>query len=269
MQHANADPDRRLAVAGRPSPIASSPAPAGGCAVGNEGDVPAIAVFARAPVAGNCKTRLISLLGPVGAARLHRRLTLHALAMTRRAGLGQVVLYAAPDARHRFFRAVCEHCAVALCSQSGGNLGARMAAAFAAHAGPLLLVGSDCPALQAEHLIAAAAALAALPSTPGGANAAVFIPAEDGGYVLVGLRFAEPRLFVDIDWGSARVMAQTRRRLRDLALPWTELPVLWDVDRPADLLRLGELPAFSDCRELRVAGLPSAARARAGAPESP
>lgn len=247
MQRANLETGRRLAV--------------GSGAGQAEGYAPAIAVFARAPVPGCSKTRLIPALGAAGAARVQRRLTLHALATTCSAGLGQVVLHAAPDERHRFFRALREHCAVALCSQSGGDLGARMAAAFAAQGGPLLLVGSDCPVLQAEHLMAAATTLAALPSTAEGENAAVFIPAEDGGYVLVGLRFAEPRLFVDIDWGSARVMAQTRRRLRDLGIPWVELPVLWDVDRPSDLLRLGELPAFADCRELRAAAGTAAAEA--------
>lgn len=208
----------------------------------------AIAVFARAPAAGSAKTRLIPALGAAGSARLQRRLTLLTLATSRRAALGEVCLYAAPDAGHRFFRALHQHCAVRLRGQTGVDLGARMAAAFAAHGGPLLLVGSDCPALQVEHLVAAAAALAEQPSAVGDANAAVFIPAEDGGYVLIGLRRPEPRLFIDIEWGSARVMAQTRRRLRELHLPWVELPVLWDVDRPADLARLADLAGFADYR---------------------
>lgn len=208
----------------------------------------AIAVFARAPVAGSAKTRLIPALGAAGSARVHRRLTLHTLATSRRAELGEVFLYAAPDAGHRFFRALRQHCAVRLRGQTGVDLGARMAAAFAAHGGPLLLVGSDCPALQVEHLVAAAAALGERPSAAGEANAAVFIPAEDGGYVLVGLRRPEPRLFVNIEWGSARVMEQTRRRLRELRLPWVELPALWDVDRPADLARLADLAGFADDR---------------------
>ncbi len=73
---------------------------------------------------------------------------------------------------------------------------------------------------------------------------AVFIPAEDGGYVLVGLRRPQPRLFEGIDWGSERVMAQTRERLSELGLRWVELPTLWDVDRPGDLLRLATLEGY-------------------------
>lgn len=74
---------------------------------------------------------------------------------------------------------------------------------------------------------------------------AVFIPAEDGGYVLVGLRRPLPRLFEDIDWGSERVMTQTRARLHELGLSWRELPTLWDIDRPQDLDRLASIDGVS------------------------
>jgi rSAM/selenodomain-associated transferase 1 len=210
---------------------------------------PTLAVFARAPQAGAAKTRLIPALGAAAAARLQRRLTLHALAMARGAALGGVSLWVAPDGRHRFFRALRRCYAIELREQCGEDLGARMAAAFAAHAGPLLLIGTDCPALQAEHLAAAALALSGEEDEHGdrhdGGNDAVFIPAEDGGYVLVGLRRPQPGLFEGVDWGSDRVMAQTRQRLSALGLRWCELPALWDVDRPADLIRLATLAAFA------------------------
>ena len=67
---------------------------------------------------------------------------------------------------------------------------------------------------------------------------AVLVPAEDGGYVLIALRRADPRLFEAIDWSTDRVMAQTRLRLRALGLDWHETAPLWDVDRPADFERL-------------------------------
>jgi len=204
-------------------------------------ELPALAVFARAPQAGAAKTRLIPALGAAGAARLQRRLTLRALALARRAALGDVSLWVAPDGEHRFFRALRRCCGIECREQSGDDLGARMAAAFAAHAGPLLLIGTDCPALQSEHLAAAARALS---DEQPGRNDAVFIPAEDGGYVLLGLRCPQPGLFEGVDWGSERVMAQTRQRLLALGLRWCELPALWDVDRPADLTRLATLPGF-------------------------
>ncbi|WP_374692170.1 TIGR04282 family arsenosugar biosynthesis glycosyltransferase [Accumulibacter sp.] len=202
----------------------------------------AIAVFSRAPLRGATKTRLIPALGAVAAARLQRRLTLHALAVARQAAIGRVCVWAAPDARQRFFRALQRCCGVELWSQAAGDLGERMVAAFAAHSGPLLLIGCDCPALQPADLLAAAAALR---DEAAGRHDAVFIPAEDGGYVLVGLRRPQPSLFAGIDWGSERVMAQTRARLAGAGLRWLELPALWDVDRPGDLRRLAGCEGFA------------------------
>jgi glycosyltransferase A (GT-A) superfamily protein (DUF2064 family) len=95
---------------------------------------------------------------------------------------------------------------------------------------PTLIIGTDCPALTPVHLQQASTALSA--------NDAVLIPAEDGGYVLIGLRQPEPAVFADIAWGTAKVLTSTRQRLRDISYSWIELPTLWDVDDPADLARL-------------------------------
>ncbi len=76
-------------------------------------------------------------------------------------------------------------------------------------------------------------------------NDAVIFPAEDGGYVLIGLRQPQASLFTAIDWGSGQVMAQTRERLIELGLRWAEPVTLWDVDRPADLTRLSSLQGFT------------------------
>ncbi len=76
-----------------------------------------VAVFARAPQAGTVKTRLIPALGAAGAARLQRRLTLHALAVAQRAAVGRITLWGTPDDRQRFFRAVQRCCGVELQSQ--------------------------------------------------------------------------------------------------------------------------------------------------------
>src|SRR5690606_34901663 len=93
----------------------------------------------------------------------------------------------------------------------------------------------DCPALTVQHLQAAADALRQ------GADV-VCIPAEDGGYVLVGLHQPQPGLFGGIDWSTERVMAQTRQRARTLGLALCALAPLWDVDTPADLVRLATCP---------------------------
>ena len=186
--------------------------------------------MAKAPVAGYAKTRLIPALGAGPAARLHRQLTLRTLATVHAADMGPVTLWCAPDTRHRFFRTLQQRHGLPLRRQADGDLGCRMAHAFAAGGGqPLLLVGTDCPALEPEHLRQAAGALRSVD--------AVFITAEDGGYSLVGLKRPVPELFDGIAWSSAAVMAQTRSRLARLGLRWTEVARLWDVDRPEDVVR--------------------------------
>ena len=193
-------------------------------------ELPGIAVFAKAPVAGEVKTRLAATLGDEGAARLHERLAERALATALEARLGPVTLWCSPDESHPFFQRCARRDAVALRRQAGANLGERMHHAFEATPGPLLLIGSDCPALAPRDLHAAAEALRT--------RDAVFIPAEDGGYVLVGLARPDARVFADVPWGTAGVMARTRERLAAAAIPWHELGELWDVDRPEDYARM-------------------------------
>jgi glycosyltransferase A (GT-A) superfamily protein (DUF2064 family) len=91
-------------------------------------------------------------------------------------------------------------------------------------------MGTDCPLLTASMLRAAASDIAR--------HDAAVIPAEDGGYVLLGLGRPCPDAFRDIAWGTAHVYEQTLQRLRATGRTCTVHAPLWDVDRPADLLRL-------------------------------
>ena len=193
-----------------------------------------VIVFARAPEPGKVKTRLIPALSAAGAAELHRRLVRHTLGAATGARLGPVELWCAPDAGDPFFRECERRLGVSLSAQGEGDLGARMQRAFEsalARAGRAILVGSDLPALSAQYLRDADQALVR-------GNKVVLGPAEDGGYVLIGLSRCDPELFRDIPWGGPEVMAETRRRIASLAWRSSELPVLWDVDRPEDLGRL-------------------------------
>jgi rSAM/selenodomain-associated transferase 1 len=195
-----------------------------------------IVVFAKAPEPGKVKTRLIPALGEAGAAALHRRLVMHSLRAAQEADLGPVELWCAPDTRHAFF-AECERdFGVSLHSQCEGDLGARMRRALETvleRARRAILVGSDIPALSAQYLRDAERALS-------GARDVVIGPAEDGGYVLIGLERSDPELFRDIPWGEPEVLAETRGRIAALRWRCFELPALWDVDRPEDLERLPE-----------------------------
>jgi hypothetical protein len=193
----------------------------------------AVAVLAKAPLPGFAKTRLIPLLGPERAARLQAQLIVRAVATASAAAIGPVTVWAAPDAAHACFRALAAR-GIALACQCDGDLGQRMLTAIAAADGPALVIGTDCPALTAEHLGLAADALR-------GGRDVVVCPAEDGGYVLIGMRSPHSELFEDMPWSSADVLAETRRRLRRHRLAWLEPVTLWDLDRPEDLPRLREI----------------------------
>ena len=195
-----------------------------------------IIVLARAPEPGEVKTRLIPALGADGAAALHRRLVRHSLRAAQEAALGPVELWCAPDARHIFFQECARAFGVSLHSQGVGDLGERMRRAVEAaltRAGRVILVGSDIPALSSQYLRDAERAL--------GSNHDVVIgPAEDGGYVLIGLARADGELFRGIPWGGSEVLKETRLRIAALGWRGLELPALWDADRPEDLERLPE-----------------------------
>jgi len=192
-----------------------------------------IAVFAKAPVPGEVKTRLVPLLGPSGAAALHAGLVRRTLAMATQARPRAVDLWCAPTTDDPFFERCAAEFGVALHAQVGRDLGERMCHAIAAglhEADAVIVIGCDCPVLGAADLEAALGALRRHP--------VAIAPAEDGGYVLVGMTKPHEAIFRDIDWGTAAVMGQTRARLSAGRIDWHELPTRWDVDRPVDHARL-------------------------------
>ena len=191
---------------------------------------PAIAILAKAPIPGLAKTRLIPAIGAHAAAVLQERLTERTIETAIATDLGLVTLWGTPDVRHASFRTLAARFPIALFPQPDGDLGARMLAAIAAVNGPVLLLGTDCPALTPAVLRAAAEALRD--------TDAVAIPASDGGYALIGLHQPVPELFNDMAWGTAGVMEETRRRAETLGLRVVALETLWDVDLPDDLDRM-------------------------------
>lgn len=207
-----------------------------------------LVVFAKAPVPGCAKTRLIPALGADGAARLHRHLVRRALATAVESGLGPVELWCAPDTGHPFFAECAAAFGCSLHAQPPGDLGLRMREGLEAGL-PALLLGSDAPGLTAEALRAAARELEQ-------GRDAVLIPATDGGYVLIGLTRPAPGLFEDMPWGGPTVLEETRRRATRCALDLTEGPPCPDIDLPEDLVHcppqwLGELRAAAPGREDR------------------
>ena len=190
-----------------------------------------IVILAKAPIPGFAKTRLIPAIGAHAAAVLQERLTERTVATALAAGIGPVTLCCDPDATHVTFLKMVTRMKITLRPQPPGDLGTRMLAAVATSTGPVLVIGTDCPALTEAHLRSAAMALR-------DGNDVVLIPAERGGYVLLGMREAQPRLFSNIAWGGSSVLADTRARIVEQRLILVERPPLWDVDTEIDLARL-------------------------------
>jgi rSAM/selenodomain-associated transferase 1 len=195
---------------------------------------PALLVFAKEPTPGGVKTRLAASVGAARAAQVYRELTTltltHAAAARRAGVIDRIELWCTPSADSSYFRGLAAVTGASLHAQAEGDLGARMANAIAdalTRASAVLLVGSDCPLLDAHWLANAAALLAH--------HDAVLGPAEDGGYVLVGARRLLP--FAEIRWSSPHAFDDTTAGLVRAGIHWAALPVLWDVDEPADLAR--------------------------------
>lgn len=189
-----------------------------------------IVVFAKAPVTGQVKTRLIPSLGAQGAADLARRMLAQTLAQAEAAAVGPVELCVTPSPSNPVWRSLVAPPGVTWSDQGDGNLGSRMARAarrITATGEAVLLIGTDCPALDAEHLKRAATALQQFDAT--------IIPTADGGYVLLGLNRFHASLFDNIEWSTDSVARETRQRLAELDWSVRDAPPLHDIDEPADL----------------------------------
>ncbi len=191
-------------------------------------------MFAKAPLPGHAKTRLAAAIGARGAAQLAERLLESTIEKAVAARIGPVTLCCDPDSSHPAFERLAREHAIELALQGDGDLGVRMHRALERalrSATRCVLIGTDAPGLDAAYLRDAAHALSD--------HDAVFGPAVDGGYTLIGLaHHAPPLLFAGIEWSTSRVMQQTRARLVQLGMRHAELPELSDVDEPADLVHV-------------------------------
>jgi len=198
-------------------------------------DPPTLQVFAKAPVPGRVKTRLARTIGDAAAATAYRALaerTLATAAAARRAGVvGAVELWLDPESDAAAIAPWRERYGVTIETQVGDDLGARMRHALRtsiARGIPALLIGTDVPGYDLGYLAHAAAALER--------HDAVVGPAEDGGYVLIGVS-RDIDAFRDVPWSTPGVMAATRERLAAAGATHAELPPLWDVDTCDDYAR--------------------------------
>lgn len=189
-----------------------------------------IVIFAKAPIPGYAKTRLIAALGPEGAAALAAKMLVHTVAVARQAAIGPVELYVAPDPEHICLRALEVGSDITWSRQSEGDLGMRMATVVQrtlAGGENIVCIGTDCLELKISHLQEAAIALVQ--------DTVVIAPALDGGYVLLGLSQFDSSIFQDIVWSTDTVFKETMARIVHLNWRVTQLETLRDIDEPEDL----------------------------------
>ena len=196
-----------------------------------------IVVFAREPLLGQVKSRLAVEIGPQQALAVYEAMLGRLGALLNRGKLAEWDLWVTSNVSHESFLSLCNKTNIYL--QAGQDLGARMDGAIQQtlrdeELESVILIGTDCPALTEDYLDQALLAL----------NSGVDVvlgPAEDGGYVLVGMTRPLTAVFEDIPWGTDQVMARTLEALRVNDLNYRLLDTLWDVDRPEDLVRLKQL----------------------------
>ena len=196
----------------------------------------ALLIFAKAAEPGFSKTRLIPALGAVQAAAANEilsRRVFHAVAESQ----PNIVLWGA--SAHPALALWAEEYGWRLRRQRGDDLGQCMShaltSALADGANQAIIIGTDCPLMSPAYIAQAESALETADVVLG--------PAEDGGYVLIGCKRAEPALFRDIDWGTDQVLEQTLRAASQAQRSVAVLDTLWDVDRPEDWHRFLALDA--------------------------
>lgn len=198
-----------------------------------------IIIFAKAPLPGFAKTRLIPVLGQAGAAKLAQQMLFNTLQEAIAAQIGTVELCVTPDSHHPSWHPAWRDtqfpAGIEISDQGEGDLGARLALASEralANAEPVLLIGTDCVEMSGGLLRAAAQALQE--------HDAVIHCTADGGYALLGLRRFSPFLFSDMPWSTDAVSRATLARIGQLG--WTVFvgQMLHDVDEPQDLKYLSD-----------------------------
>ncbi|VAW77120.1 Glycosyltransferase [hydrothermal vent metagenome] len=198
-----------------------------------------IVIFCKAPVAGSCKTRLAQHYGHRGAAGIARRLlnlTVDKIMCDIDINAGtDIELCCAPTLAHPAFLSLKKRYfnqSLLFNVQSNGGLGERMfhaAKRVLKYRSHVIILGTDCPAMTSRYI------MDALEKLKAGCDA-VIGPASDGGYVLIGLRVADIRLFQNVSWGTSRVLQQTLRNCQRLNIKPVILSELNDIDYASDWL---------------------------------
>jgi uncharacterized protein len=216
----------------------------------------ALLIFAKAPVPGRVKTRLLPAVSAAGAAEIQKACIADTLRMAGKVRGCDLFLFGAGGPAH--FRALAQRGpsrikrrhAAKLLPQRGRDLGARLENAFrkvfGRGYGRVVVIGTDTPWMGAARIGEAFRALAE--------NDVVLGPCRDGGYYLLGLRGFLPEFFRGIPWGTSRACRATLRAARRYGARRRILRVDFDLDRPGDLRRAKRLLSARPERAPNLAG---------------
>jgi rSAM/selenodomain-associated transferase 1 len=206
-----------------------------------------IVIMAKAPVAGLAKTRLIPALGAVGAAQLALKMLRHTLATALASKLGVVEICATPEPTDPAWQNLDLPSNIIWSAQGEGDLGDRMARAAArtTRGGEaVLLIGTDCPAIDVFILHEAAQALHDYDAS--------LLPTYDGGYALLALKSFENLLFENMTWSTSTVALKTLQRMAQSDCEVKVLHTLHDIDEPIDLAQLPVEWGYAACKKVSL-----------------
>ena len=208
-----------------------------------------LCIFAKAPRAGDVKTRLAATIGADAAARLADAFFWDTLALAQQLASVRVVVALSGD--EQLLPAIRDR--VEVWPQGEGDLGARLERSLRralTETPRALAIGTDSPGLPMAHLEQALAAL--------DTHDAVLGPADDGGFYLLGLRTCPEGLLFGVPWSSADTLEQTHARLTErgrtvrLLAPWFDVDREEDLERLRALLGAGVIHAPATCQVLGI-----------------
>lgn len=188
-------------------------------------------IFAREPLPGRVKSRLAASIGDRAAAELYEAMLRDVLKTCRKLdGIESIVFW---DCEEQALPLLTERYCCRSHIQAKGDLGQRMQGAlagmFASGSDYCCIIGSDAPDLPLSYLQEAFDLLAAETCD------AVFGPASDGGYYLLGLSRLYPQLFTDIAWSTPQVLRQSMAAAESAGIRAALLPEWHDIDTQEDL----------------------------------
>jgi len=193
-------------------------------------------VFIKAPIPGQCKTRLIPYMSAQAASEFYMSLVRSCLDNIKSLDNTDIAIYTYPDLNHPFISEIKQKYAREINLQKGDDLGERMHHALQhslKNYSKAVLIGTDCPVMDKDYIEQAFNQL--------NKHEMVYGPSEDGGYVLVGATQVSDAVFSNINWGTDKVLEQSLQNINATNYNVHILATLWDIDTPEDYIKYQQI----------------------------